>query len=70
MGFTADIDTAALLEVASGAALAAAELLVERRPPGRLEIAATKSSATDIVTVMDQAAERLLVDYIRVYERQ
>jgi len=58
-------DTGALLALAHEAAAAAARLLVERRPPGALEVTSTKSSATDIVTVMDQAAERLLVDHIR-----
>ena len=57
--------TPELLEIALSAASAAAELLRERRPPGVLEVTATKSSATDIVTAMDQAAERLLVEHIR-----
>jgi myo-inositol-1(or 4)-monophosphatase len=60
-----DLDTSALLALAESAARSAATLLVERRPPGELEVTATKSSATDIVTVMDQAAERLLVEHIR-----
>ncbi|HEX6921863.1 MAG TPA: inositol monophosphatase family protein, partial [Actinomycetes bacterium] len=59
-----DVDSADLLALAKDAALAAASLLTERRPPGELEVTATKSSATDIVTVMDQAAERLLVEHI------
>lgn len=59
-----DIDTAALLEVAHTAARVAARLLVERRPPGPLEVKATKSSATDIVTAMDEAAEASLVEHI------
>jgi myo-inositol-1(or 4)-monophosphatase len=62
---TDDADPAALLEIAVAAARDAAELLRDRRPPGRLAITATKSSATDIVTEMDQAAERLLVEHIR-----
>jgi myo-inositol-1(or 4)-monophosphatase len=57
-------DTSELLEIALAAAQAAAELLRDR-PPGALEVTATKSSATDIVTAMDQAAERLLVEHIR-----
>ena len=58
-------DTGELLGIAAGAARAAAELLHERRPAGVLEVTATKSSATDIVTEMDQAAERLIVEQIR-----
>ena len=58
-------DTAELLGIAQRAARAAADLLRDRRPPGVLEITATKSSATDIVTEMDQAAERLIVEEIR-----
>jgi myo-inositol-1(or 4)-monophosphatase len=50
-----------LLELATDVALAAGKLLVERRPPGDLEVG-TKSSPTDVVTVMDTAAERLIVD--------
>lgn len=64
MTASGDVDTAALLALAVDAAGAAARLLVERRPPGALEVTATKSSATDIVTVMDEAAERLLVEHI------
>lgn len=63
-GRVTDVDSADLLALAKDAALAAASLLTERRPPGELEVTATKSSATDIVTVMDQAAERLLVEHI------
>lgn len=59
------VDSGALLELAVGAARAAARLLVDRRPPGAVEVTATKSSATDIVTVMDQASERLLVEHLR-----
>jgi len=53
-----------LLEVALDAAAAAGRFIVDERPRGRLDIAATKSSATDIVTVMDQRAERLVVERI------
>ena len=59
------VDTSDLLEIAEGAARSAAELVSQRRPAGPLQVTATKSSATDIVTEMDQAAERLLVDHIR-----
>jgi len=54
----------ALLEVALDAAKAAARHIVDARPLGPLEVTATKSSATDIVTVMDQQAERLVVERI------
>jgi len=53
-----------LLAIARSAAREAAELVRDRRPAGRVEVTATKSSATDIVTEMDRAAERLLVDRI------
>lgn len=53
-----------LLEVALDAASAAGRLIVEERPRGQVEITATKSSSTDIVTVMDQRAERFLVERI------
>jgi myo-inositol-1(or 4)-monophosphatase len=59
-----DVDTADLLALAEDAARTAGRLLVERRPPGDLQVTKTKSSATDIVTEMDQASERLLVEHI------
>jgi myo-inositol-1(or 4)-monophosphatase len=52
-----------LLSLATKAARAAAALLLDERP-SRLQIA-TKSTATDVVTDMDHAAERLLVDQLR-----
>jgi len=58
------VDRTELLEIAVSAARAAADLLTTQRPDG-LAVTATKSSATDIVTEMDQAAERLLVERIR-----
>ena len=57
-------DPSRLLDIAVDAAHAAAEHVVTRRPRGQLHVAATKSSATDIVTVMDQQAEALLVERI------
>jgi len=60
----ADPSWDALLEVALDAATSAARHIVDARPRGPLAIAATKSSATDIVTVMDQQAERLVVERI------
>jgi myo-inositol-1(or 4)-monophosphatase len=56
--------TADLLALAVATATEAARLVVEERPhAGRdLAVAATKSSATDIVTEMDHRSERLIVD--------
>ncbi|WP_460306173.1 inositol monophosphatase family protein [Actinocorallia aurea] len=39
-------------------------MLVDKRPPGGPDVVATKSSATDVVTQMDQAAERLIRERI------
>jgi myo-inositol-1(or 4)-monophosphatase len=58
-------DTAELLSLAEESARAAGRLIVEGRPDRAVEVTATKSSATDIVTEMDQASERLLVEHIR-----
>jgi myo-inositol-1(or 4)-monophosphatase len=52
-------DLPGLLELARRAALSAGELVHDRRP-ARVEVTATKSSPTDVVTAMDQAAEQLL----------
>jgi myo-inositol-1(or 4)-monophosphatase len=53
-----------LLALATATATEAARLVVEERPrAGRdLAVAATKSSATDIVTEMDRRSERAIVD--------
>jgi len=40
-------------------------MLTTGRPPGRLEVVGTKSSPTDVVTEMDRASERLIIDQIR-----
>jgi myo-inositol-1(or 4)-monophosphatase len=53
-----------LLELAIATAGAAGVLLVDRRPAD-LRVAHTKSSPTDVVTEMDQAAEKLIIDRIR-----
>ncbi len=53
-----------LLELAISTADAAGIMLVEKRPSD-LGVAHTKSSPTDVVTEMDQAAERLIIDRIR-----
>jgi myo-inositol-1(or 4)-monophosphatase len=52
---------AELLEVACRTGKAAAENVAALRPPGRVEVADTKSSATDAVTAIDRASE----DFIR-----
>jgi myo-inositol-1(or 4)-monophosphatase len=52
-----------LHDIAVAAAREAGSLVLEGRR-GRVEVAATKSSATDVVTEMDRASERLLVDRI------
>jgi myo-inositol-1(or 4)-monophosphatase len=51
-----------LLDLALSAAVAAAELLTSGR--GRVEVVATKSSPTDVVTDMDRAAEELIRERI------
>jgi myo-inositol-1(or 4)-monophosphatase len=53
-----------LLELAIGTAEAAGAMLVDKRPAD-LRVVHTKSSPTDVVTEMDEAAERLIVDRIR-----
>lgn len=58
---------AALLEVARQVGVEAAENVARLRPPGRVTVAATKSSTTDAVTEIDRASEefirsRLLAD--------
>src|SRR5262249_14530321 len=56
-------DSGELLGLAVGAARAAAAMLAAGRaagPSGRPEVAGTKSSPTDVVTEMDQAAEVLI----------
>ncbi|WP_328291913.1 inositol monophosphatase [Kineococcus sp. NBC_00420] len=52
-------DVAQLREIAVTVALAAGELISAGRPD-RVEVAATKSSPTDVVTAMDTASEQLL----------
>jgi len=56
-------DPAELLRLALDAATRAGALLSERRPAD-LRVEATKSSPTDVVTQMDTAAERLIVQGI------
>jgi myo-inositol-1(or 4)-monophosphatase len=58
-------DLGALLELASRTAAEAGRLLASWRADGRPEVADTKSSATDVVTDMDRAAEALITRRIR-----
>lgn len=53
-------DAADLLTLAREVGLEAAELVRTRRPAGRVEIAATKSSPIDVVTEIDRASEDLI----------
>lgn len=52
-------DLVALEQIACDLALAAGRLIVDERPRG-LGVAATKSTPTDVVTVMDQRSEAFL----------
>jgi myo-inositol-1(or 4)-monophosphatase len=49
-----------LLELARSVAAEAGQLLAARRPAGRPAVLETKSSPTDVVTALDQAAETLI----------
>ncbi|GAB3967190.1 inositol monophosphatase family protein [Actinoallomurus acanthiterrae] len=53
-----------LYELAISTAEVASVMLVDKRPAD-LGVAYTKSSSTDVVTEMDKASERLIVDRIR-----
>lgn len=57
-------DPGDLLELARGLAIEAGELLLARLSVTRTQVT-TKSSATDMVTEVDAASERLIVDGIR-----
>ncbi|HEX6467458.1 MAG TPA: inositol monophosphatase family protein [Streptosporangiaceae bacterium] len=54
-----------LLELAAGTAREAGRMLLDKRPAAGPDVVETKSSPTDVVTEMDRAAERLIVDRIR-----
>jgi myo-inositol-1(or 4)-monophosphatase len=56
---------AELLDLAVATAREAGHMLVDKRPAAGPDVVETKSSPTDVVTQMDQAAERLIVDRIR-----
>jgi myo-inositol-1(or 4)-monophosphatase len=62
---TAETLAARLLELAVGTAREAGRMLVDKRPAAGPDVVQTKSSPTDVVTQMDRAAERLIVDRIR-----
>jgi myo-inositol-1(or 4)-monophosphatase len=51
-----------LLALARIVGLEAAELVQSTRPAGRVDVAATKSSPTDVVTAIDRASEQLIRD--------
>lgn len=57
-------DSGALLELARQVAAEAAAFVATSRPTGRVGVAATKTSATDPVTEIDTATERLIRDRI------
>jgi myo-inositol-1(or 4)-monophosphatase len=63
-GHLPGVDPRPLRDLAVEAAEAAGRFLVDERPDD-LGVASTKSTPTDIVTVMDVAAERLIADLIR-----
>ncbi|TNY36426.1 inositol monophosphatase family protein [Thermomonospora catenispora] len=54
-----------LLELALETAREAGRMLIDKRPVEGPAVVQTKSSPTDIVTQMDQAAEQLIVERIR-----
>jgi myo-inositol-1(or 4)-monophosphatase len=64
---TADIRAggAELLDLGVAVAREAGRMLIDKRPAAGPDVVETKSSPTDVVTQMDKAAERLIVDRIR-----
>ncbi|WP_019631269.1 inositol monophosphatase family protein [Actinomadura atramentaria] len=54
-----------LLDLAVRTARAAGRMLVEDRPAAGPDVVQTKSSPTDVVTQMDRAAEKLIIERIR-----
>ena len=56
---------ASLLDIAVGTARAAGRMLLDKRPTAGPDVVLTKSSPTDVVTQMDEDAERFIVDRIR-----
>lgn len=57
---TVAVDRPALLALARSVGLEAAQFVRESRPQGRVDVAATKSSPTDVVTEIDRATEDLI----------
>lgn len=53
-------DPRGLYDLARATATEAAVFVRENRPPGRVAVAATKSSPRDLVTELDRASERLI----------
>ncbi|MFB4314838.1 inositol monophosphatase family protein [Actinomadura sp. 21ATH] len=53
-----------LLELAVATAREAGRMLVDKRPAEGPDVVETKSSPTDVVTQMDRAAERLIIERI------
>ena len=53
-----------LLTLARQVGLEAAAFVADRRPDGRVDVSATKSSPTDVVTEIDEACERLIRERI------
>ncbi|MEV7396200.1 inositol monophosphatase family protein [Aeromicrobium sp. NPDC092404] len=56
--------TEQLLSLARAVGSEAAAFVADRRPAGRVDVAATKSSPTDVVTEIDEASERLIRERI------
>jgi myo-inositol-1(or 4)-monophosphatase len=54
-----------LLELAVDTAREAGRMLLDKRPAAGPDVVQTKSSPTDVVTQMDRASERLIVERIR-----
>jgi myo-inositol-1(or 4)-monophosphatase len=54
-----------LLELAVATAREAGRMLIDERPSDGPDVVQTKSSPTDVVTQMDRAAERLIIERIR-----
>jgi myo-inositol-1(or 4)-monophosphatase len=60
-----DPEHADLLDIAVSTAREAGRMLIDKRPDSGPDVVLTKSSPTDVVTQMDRAAERLIIERIR-----
>ena len=58
------VDLNALYDLARATATGAAEFLLAERPTGRVDVAATKTSDTDVVTDLDRRTEALIRNLI------